>query len=243
MEKLKHYEIKWIPLSELKWGEDTLNRKLSKSLARDVARAISKTGLVVPVICNSNLEVVDGQHRCQAVLELWGASAEVPVIVDDELAKLTLLLNTEKADNLTDILEKVRKLLDSTTNKSIPFLDWSAELGVPLWSVLLQDVPVKWKSLHRDNLKIFEPDALITLSEVLELNKQTSEILPAYENILRKTTESDFEKSRAMNSIVQSQLKEHFGLKRGHRLMLEQFDEWKNTLIQKAMEVAGRWNF
>lgn len=62
------------------------NREVDRKHVRQLVRAIEKTNLLHlnPIIVNSNMEVVDGQHRLQAAEEL-----QVPIyyVIDDTIDK------------------------------------------------------------------------------------------------------------------------------------------------------------
>lgn len=64
----------------------TSNREVDRTHVKKLVKAISKKNLLHlnPILCNKNLEVIDGQHRLEAAKQLL---APIFFVIDDEITK------------------------------------------------------------------------------------------------------------------------------------------------------------
>jgi hypothetical protein len=102
-------ECKVVRLSELRLHR--YQRDLSSGLVGKLVNSIGY-GFVNPLIVNSKGEVLDGQHRIEALKKLTSSEdPKVPVfVVPDSWELLPLRLNVEKTDNVKDKCTKLHKL-------------------------------------------------------------------------------------------------------------------------------------
>ena len=139
-------EIKQIRLKHLKEYEN--NPRQNDEAVDKVAESIKKFGFKVPIIVDSDLEIIAGHTRKKAALKL--GLDEVPVIV---------------ADDLNDEQIKAFRLAD---NKVAEFSEWDMEL---LMSEL-EEIEIDMENFGFDELEKIEiePDEEDTSSVDLEEN-------------------------------------------------------------------------
>lgn len=139
-------EIKQIRLEHLKEYEN--NPRQNDEAVDKVAESIKKFGFKVPIIVDSDLEIIAGHTRKKAALKL--GLDEVPVIV---------------ADDLNDEQIKAFRLAD---NKVAEFSEWDMEL---LMSEL-EEIEIDMENFGFDELEKIEiePDEEDTSSVDLEEN-------------------------------------------------------------------------
>ena len=95
------------------FSDSPFQRPLQKALVNRLHLSVGK-GFLIPIIAvegPEGLEVVDGQHRLEALIDAMGSEVLVPTFVVPQWWKFDpLLLNTEKADNIRDKCEKIYSL-------------------------------------------------------------------------------------------------------------------------------------
>ncbi len=107
--KKTELEFKLVNFNELR--DHKYQRDVSTGLVSKLVMSVGY-GFVNPLIVNSKMEVLDGQHRVKALQKLATRDEMmVPVIVvPDDWELMPLRLNVEKTDNIKDKCTKLHKL-------------------------------------------------------------------------------------------------------------------------------------
>jgi len=87
-------------------------RDLSETLKKRLMTAIDKLGFLVPIIVvkrEGKYYVIDGQHRLQALRDLGGREV-LAIVVDEDLYRYFLELNTEKPPNVKEKSKQAYRL-------------------------------------------------------------------------------------------------------------------------------------
>lgn len=110
------YEFKLINVADLRPGR--YQRDISSGLVSKLWLSVAK-GFVCPIIVNKDYEILDGQHRLEALIKVVGEEAKVPcIVVTGDWDLLPLTFNIEKSDNIKDKCVKLHRLyLDLVDNE------------------------------------------------------------------------------------------------------------------------------
>jgi hypothetical protein len=99
------YEVKWIPVGSLSVLWASAQRGLTQSKVEKIKEGFDPDAIGVLAVTMPNgkgvYHVIDGQHRRQAVLELWGDSQRVPCTIlpgrtEKEAAHIWSLMNGDR---------------------------------------------------------------------------------------------------------------------------------------------------
>jgi ParB family chromosome partitioning protein len=189
------FVVKTIPVEEVVIPET--QRDLSKTLVQRLILSIDKIGFVVPIIVVRNeesgkYEVIDGQHRYEAAVQL-GYTKLPAIIVPQEYKDYMLTYNIEKPSNLRDkahqsymiYKEKVQNAPDSTE------MDWEYIFEIPYYitvGIVIEELNPKFSGYHWEQLlkKIDNIFFDMELPTAYEERRKMAELLNEANDILNE---------------------------------------------------------
>ncbi|WP_029551333.1 ParB/RepB/Spo0J family partition protein [Thermocrinis jamiesonii] len=182
-------------------------RDISPALKKRLMTAIEKLGFLVPIILvkrGEKLYVIDGQHRLEALKDIGGKEI-LAILVDEELYRYFLELNTEKPPNVKEKSKQAYRL----------YMD------------LLKENP---EQIEEDLIDYFEKPEYITLGFAIE---EVEPKFPAsfYENFVSKIDRFLY---TPLKSAVEERRKRAKALAELNQIVNQKYAEfgWDNALLK-----------
>jgi len=241
-------QLKLVPVAQLCIPEAG-QRALSSSLVKKLLYSIAEAGFLVPLIVveseDSTYEVLDGQHRLEALKQALppNSSAEVPCIVlpREHRNKALLALNREKADSVRDKLQKLRSMLGQFAQSNQTEAEFFASIVLDEhYLVPMAHAGLQSPSLVEGIAKSFaRPLMDAPASEAVPIRQREAKLLEELEAAVNEVAYSyginDFTLRKAIISKAKQELW-------GRRRVIE---ETLETAVPKLIEVikAKDWSF
>jgi len=151
--------INLISLERLEVPSD-LQRPLSPALVKSLEKSILQLGFIVPLIVSSRDDtdntflILDGQHRFKAGENLGMNLFPCIILPGEKWKEAVMLMNTEKADNIKDLCEKVFGILMTEQDTPISsLLNGLCEPYLPVLSVAYLEKGLKSPAFLTDIIK------------------------------------------------------------------------------------------
>lgn len=234
-------EMRLVKASDLTNGQ--FQRPLSKTLVNKLHVSVG-TGFLVPVICvhvNGQLEVIDGQHRLQALIDARGPDVAVPVIVVPEKWRYNpLLLNIEKGDNIKDKCHKVHALYMHYLETSPEAIERdliapAIEPHLPTLAIAHVEQTLSSPSLVETLVKKLDSYLDMPMTQAIEERRRRAEKVCEVERLVLELDIRDFNLRKAVISQTTMKL---WGRK---RMITTPFDEGMDAVIDTI--IATDWSY
>jgi len=237
-------EIKLVALNDLYLSK--YQRQPSPALTNRLVSSLD-VGFIDPLLITPSLEVIDGQHRIEALKKILSGDALIPcVVVPETLRHRPLAWNIEKVDNIKDISQKLYYLYmdvsewPESTEKNIG----AASLYTPSYITLafsFMENNLGSPSLVQGAVKKLDKEFFIQtpLTEAVDIRRSMAMKARNLEDCVYETAEewriNDFNLKKALITKSSQAIW-------GRKTKLEEtFDEGMEKLIEEIRD--GNWSW